>query len=997
MNIDYVYSEVQNINPSYNVDYFTGTLNLNVPLYTMQSGDVSIPITLNYRGAGIRSNGDSYINNRLGASWQLVAGGTISRIINGKHPNQTCTPSDCTNGDVQAIFQKVFYSYGTEDRTDAYNDIDTEPDFYSFSLPDGTGGIFMLTANGNKGYTLPYQDLDITISSDSKIFTIIDARGTIYKFSNPGYYSAETYLLDQNNVVQNGGQPISTVSKCVTTWHLTDMTTIQGQTAKFSYTNFSFGTNPFSYSYIVASNNNPAPTKLRINNHYEDMYLSKIETDKEIVNFYSSLSIETYGLDLCSIKISNKKTNETIKKILLNKSPIGGTIDSNSILGGKNLLNSIEETIGTKTREICSFEYYPGSIPTGLDLNSDAWGFYNGKNNQTSCPSYSSYSGADRRPSFDYTLIGAMKSLTMPTGGRIEFDYSLHSSTIGGLRISAVRSVDPLTGKSSTTTYQYSTPVAKPPRFGYSTNGGYPFSISDTPMNKIYDLMGRYVYYQTVTEIYPNGNRTVYTFKINQNKPSIIYSCDGNGNTNLSKYNNDNSSATTSNEFTSYDDPDFWKNGILLSATQYEKLTNKIISLTQYDYDPSPPAKLTLYSYPYCVYFDHYWWWNWLGTVSKDRWSRNAFMVQCSFVSEPVLLNKITTTGFNIPKTEVAYTYNTDYMVPTKITKTDGENNVTETELYYNFDYHSYYSNYDYPLTNNIYQNPGSAMYDLVDRHAFVPVEQITTLRKAGEATSKVIAGAVNEYYYCQTGTKYGLVLHDTKTLALDAPIDRNALVRAYISSDYDSFICDPHYQTTDVYSKYNSNAQVTYQYNTQTLDDIAYIYDPDYFRPIAEIKHAVSSESNTARENQVFHTSFEELNGTGNVSVDLAKTGNNVHTGNYTIDLRYFCPGDYILSYWQSKDGGATWSKMIENVSVNTSTSSYTIQNGYWIDELRLAPARALMTTCTYSSVGNVTSTTDNNSNTNYMEYDDLGRLVCVKDNDRQVLKRYIYNTKVQ
>ncbi len=60
------------------VDYHTGTVNVQAPLYTVQANGISIPITLSYNTSGIKVN-DTPTSTGLG--WRLSAGGKITRIV----------------------------------------------------------------------------------------------------------------------------------------------------------------------------------------------------------------------------------------------------------------------------------------------------------------------------------------------------------------------------------------------------------------------------------------------------------------------------------------------------------------------------------------------------------------------------------------------------------------------------------------------------------------------------------------------------------------------------------------------------------------------------------------------------------------------------------------------------------------------------------------------------------------------------------------------------
>ncbi|WP_272150924.1 hypothetical protein [Tenacibaculum aiptasiae] len=57
---------------------YTGTPQINVPLYTIEEGEINIPITLNYRSGGIKVNEES---SWVGLGWDLSFGG-IYQVIN---------------------------------------------------------------------------------------------------------------------------------------------------------------------------------------------------------------------------------------------------------------------------------------------------------------------------------------------------------------------------------------------------------------------------------------------------------------------------------------------------------------------------------------------------------------------------------------------------------------------------------------------------------------------------------------------------------------------------------------------------------------------------------------------------------------------------------------------------------------------------------------------------------------------------------------------------
>lgn len=117
-----------------------------------------------------------------------------------------------------------------------------------------------------------------------------------------------------------------------------------------------------------------------------------------------------------------------------------------------------------------------------------------------------------------------------------------------------------------------------------------------------------------------------------------------------------------------------------------------------------------------------------------------------------------------------------------------------------------------------------------------------------------------------------------------------------------------------------------------------------------------------------------------------------------------------YVVSYWSKNGsysiGGGTvttrtgrslngWTHYEHQVQLTGTMLS--VSGSGLIDELRLYPVGAQMTTYTYDPATAVTSMTDANNLTTFYEYDGLGRLVLVKDAARNIVKKIEYNYKVQ
>ena len=152
---------------------------------------------------------------------------------------------------------------------------------------------------------------------------------------------------------------------------------------------------------------------------------------------------------------------------------------------------------------------------------------------------------------------------------------------------------------------------------------------------------------------------------------------------------------------------------------------------------------------------------------------------------------------------------------------------------------------------------------------------------------------------------------------------------------------------------------------------------------------------SGTIYRANVFHTSFEE----DGVSSTNPKTGNKVWQGALQLATPSQ-PGKYILSYWLIRSPSAQWvyQEQVLDYTTTTPPNQITVgQSGDIIDELRLYPVDAQMTTYTYDPVVGITSMTDAKNMTTYYEYDSSQRLMNIKDKDGNIIKSYTYHYQGQ
>lgn len=190
------------------------------------------------------------------------------------------------------------------------------------------------------------------------------------------------------------------------------------------------------------------------------------------------------------------------------------------------------------------------------------------------------------------------------------------------------------------------------------------------------------------------------------------------------------------------------------------------------------------------------------------------------------------------------------------------------------------------------------------------------------------------------------------------------------------------------------------------------YIWDYYQLQPIAQVINAGQS--------QVAYTSFES-NGKGNWTYSgtpstptlpaVAITGTKVYnpsSGSLTKSIA--TAGNYIVSYWSTSgartvSGGTTLSTttgrtangwtLYEHKLTMAASSTVTVSGSGVIDELRLFPEKALMSTMTYYPLIGVSSQCDALNNIIYYTYDGHNRLLRIRDIDKNILKQYTYSYK--
>jgi hypothetical protein len=457
------------------VNPVTGMLNINLPLFDIQEGDLRVPGVLMHSGSGVKVTDDA---GWVGQNWTLSAQGYgVTRDLRGLPDDYTASSPDerkgwLINNQGTAI---VSFVPGTDnnpatctDEAPNYNFLnaidyrqDTEPDVFNVVAP---GLSFQFYFDENKvARTIPYQDVVITpntITGPITSFTVKDSKGIEYKFQEletmtQVVHAANTYYQVRKS--KTFVQPIT----YNTGWKLKQMVSPVYGTIDFTYRTVTSNDptltpkqNKLRHTYpITFTNTTSANGKIEYTRNFVFKIPQKITCPSMDVEFGSGAESVSSSVGLLNmIKIYDKREGgqKLVRTIMFNYA----TLNNRSFLmvlidqGAQQVLPP----------EFHFFEYYGGILPTDAPpvpsynvTNKDEWDFFKlapGSQN------YSLYEETVGR--------GSLKKITYPQKGYSVFFYEPHdywngTSTVqgGGLRVRKIVSYDGVSSAGGSKEYEY--------------------------------------------------------------------------------------------------------------------------------------------------------------------------------------------------------------------------------------------------------------------------------------------------------------------------------------------------------------------------------------------------------------------------------------------------------------------------------------------------------------------------------------------------------------
>jgi len=215
----------------------TGMAEYDIPFYTLQGRELSIPISLHYASGGIKLD---EIAGVAGLGWTLQAGGCITRTVMDMPdeyvPDVGLFHHEMPSGDLLTNLEEMVQSDASLNflRDVIWNRIDVSLDRYSYSVC-GLSGSFVIQDNGTvfqlsgDGVLIDYTRAD---DGSIDVFTITGPDGTVYTFSVKELASRDgrglEFIGPMNGKLDEWTAP--------TAWHLTSMRSRSGlETAEFAY------------------------------------------------------------------------------------------------------------------------------------------------------------------------------------------------------------------------------------------------------------------------------------------------------------------------------------------------------------------------------------------------------------------------------------------------------------------------------------------------------------------------------------------------------------------------------------------------------------------------------------------------------------------------------------------------------------------------------------------------------------------------------------------
>jgi len=984
----------------YPVSYFTGLPEISIPIYEVQSGALSIPITLSYHASGIKPTD---VGSWVGTGWSLSTGGQISRSLNGR--------ADESIGNGYSLFplnpspsltQSYYYLANA-----ANNISDLEPDVFSYSFR-GRSGKFMWTYS-NGPYLFPYAPIKINSTTGLNTFEITDEDGVISRFGQNG--SVENSTTSDGINLPTGGR---------SAWHLTEMVApnTDDQIVIDYQSAGSFSMRDISYSFTVSDacmasigascppEQPPHAQLYNIDSSGDQMGPSTIWFDNGRVKFFlNALNREDVStlkyLDRIEIQnIDGTVVHKTIKFIYSNFTSANGSKASLK-------LDEVQVRDMDAPVQTYKFGYFTNTVSwrrgDNTDLKArDLWGYYNGATGNTDLllpktipyipnvgPATTvSFGGAfNRNVNPAYVKEGVLNKITFPTGGFTEFDYESNKylkdgtpTLTGGLRVTKITSNDGSISPPIVRTYKYGAnesgygePNFWEAQFNYT---GSQYYIDDSCWPPFTRVSSRTRTYQSSVAYSYEANPIMYPYvaehigDLQDTNGKTSYVFDGGVAVNDITY-----FVPASGKF--YRNSLAWKRGQLTNKAVYDKNNNKLsevlVNYTTLKHESRHvgfgvhqysqiPKRTCLLGIPEGgglnemgeEFYENAFYW-------QPYYQNSGSSLEASRVENNFELGNVN---------KFVSTLTTNVYHPEKLqllqNSKSASNGTVWTVNKYPFDF---FLNLNASSTGE-----AEGLYMLNQKNIITkPIETYTYLQKDG--TDRVLSGTITTFLKNSTNTNQ-VVANGIYLWESISPVPITSYAPISINAANSGITMDSKFVRRIDMIKYDQLGNLLSLSKTNDIR-VAYLYGYNKTLPIAEATNALDTE--------IFVQNFEELTG---METQSPHTGKKYKSGNYTVLFTKPNSRNYIVEYWYLS--GTNWI-----YATNTYSNGMTLTGGTAIDNVRVYPSDARMKTYTYAPGIGISSVLDENGRILHYNYDLFGRLSYIKNEQGGIEKQYSYNYK--
>lgn len=478
----------------YPISHATGTIDISIPLYTVEAYGLSLPLTLKYHSSGVRVQDPVGV---VGRNWALFPGFKISRTIMGK-PDEVYPVADVSGNlsDNDYIYMSSPYSNDCDcwnERGHIYPCMDGQYDVFQINMPGMNASFILQRVNGvDVVKQISDTPLKITPKLDNSSnfistrlygFEVLDDKGIRYVFGeeNPvhGFPHPQNYVEFQP------------YGSCFCGWMLREI--IFPSNEKVSFTYQPIVENVPTFNNIISVLDYGESVWLAGCFH-DDMVNSSTGSDSpfwrilgrdgyQIVEgngppfFYADKSLVPDSIiipnglvdfDYVGDKLSSltvKQAGTQVKKVQMTYDTTTG-----NLLKKVNLIGEGDYQFVYKNED--SFSYSSSGF--------DWWGFYNGasciaanlpqinieiqKTTASTTVPFRQTIGtrANRSPNPTYMDTYSLIEMTNPTKGKLKLNYEPHRFLLkgkeevgGGLRVKSTELYDPVSGKTMVKNYAY--------------------------------------------------------------------------------------------------------------------------------------------------------------------------------------------------------------------------------------------------------------------------------------------------------------------------------------------------------------------------------------------------------------------------------------------------------------------------------------------------------------------------------------------------------------